>query len=173
MLWIVFHHQAVKNVYIHYTVHTESILVKNPFLLLPTLTQPNPPFPFSFSSNFPFLSFFLSFLLIFHYTSLPSPPLPPTLPYPPPSLKSLPTLPCPALSRLSGIITCTQKKKKNKSQKTKKEKDYLSLQSVKSSIYHITITITHLFSGEREGRGGGEGERGTTVPTGTRPQRLW
>lgn len=160
-------------IYTTHRVHS----CKNHFLLLPTLTQPNPTrlFTFPFSSNFPFL-----FLSLFSSSFIipPFPPLPLTftslpLPYPiPPSLKSLPTLPCPALSRLSGIITCTQKKKKTNPKRPKKKKT-ICLFNLSNLASITSLSQSHIFFRER-GRGGGrEGGRGTTVPTGTRPQRLW
>lgn len=149
MLWIVL--LQAGNVYSMYN-HTESVH----FVWMgATLTQPNPTrlFTFPFSSNFPFLFSFFSPHLSLYLPSLPYPP--PTLPYPPlPQVSAYPALPCPIPAIRYNYLY--PKKEKNKSQKTKKEKDYLSLQSVKSSIYHITITITHLFFG----REGGEGGRG-------------
>lgn len=152
-----------KCVYILHSTHRVHSR-KNHFLLLPTLTQPNPTrlFTFPSSSNFPFPFFFLfssSFIIP------PFPPLPLTftslpLPYPiPPSLKSLPTLPCPALSRLSGIITCTQKKKKTNPQRPKKKKT-ICLFNLSNLASITSLSQSHIFfSGEREGRGeGGGGE---------------
>lgn len=154
MLWIVFLHQAVKNVYIHYTQKVHSC--KKSFFVIANSNPTQPAFlPFLFLLISLSLSFFLSFLLISHYTSLPSPTLP--LPYPiPPSLKSLPTLPCPALSRLSGIITCTQKKKKTNPKRPKKKKT-ICLFNLSNLASITSLSQSHIFfSGER-GRGGGEG----------------
>lgn len=148
-----FLHQAVKNVYIHYT---QSPFLYKSFFVIANSNPTQPAFlPFLFLLISLFLFSFFSPHLSLYLPSLPSPPLPPTLPYPPLSqVSAYPALPCPIPAIRYNYLY--PKKEKNKSQKTKKEKDYLSLQSVKSSIYHITITITHLFSGER-GRGGGEG----------------
>lgn len=156
MLWIVFLHQAVKNVYIHYTQKVHSC--KKSFFVIANSNPTQPAFlPFLFLLISLFLFSFFSPHLSLYLPSLPYPP--PTLPYPPLSqVSAYPALPCPIPAIRYNYLY--PKKEKNKSQKTKKEKDYLSLQSVKSSIYHITITITHLFFGRgREGRGEGWGKR--------------
>lgn len=152
---MVFLCQVCSNERVTYTTHRVHSC-KNPFFVVANSNPTQPAFLL-----FLFLPISLSFFFLFsphlslYLPSLPSPPLPPTLPYPPLSqVSAYPALPCPIPAIRYNYLY--PKKEKNKSPKTKKEKDYLSLQSVKSSIYHITITITHLFSGERGEEGGGE-----------------